>query len=131
LCLPIFTFFIAVCAFIFPNFPYAYAFIPTISGISFYWLCMLFIGIEKRSGFYPNRFIGKILDFLSECGQNSYEMYLTHSFVCWYGMKALSDFLSHMHIAYNDLLLYCILLIPSIIAVYFLGKLSTAFLRRR
>jgi peptidoglycan/LPS O-acetylase OafA/YrhL len=120
----IITSFIAVYVFMKPDFKYAYGFIPTLSGISFYWLTVLLVSLENRSrsGFFAT--------FLSKCGQNSYEMYLTHSFVCWYGMKALTDFLSYKGIAYNDILLYLILLLPSIIAVYYLGKLTFALFRR-
>ncbi|MDE7477786.1 MAG: hypothetical protein K2M91_07535, partial [Lachnospiraceae bacterium] len=54
-------------------------------------------------------------------GRNSYGMYLAHPLVCWYGMKALTYFLTENGGTYNDMLLYWLMLAPSVFIVYVMG----------
>lgn len=68
--------------------------------------------------------------FLASCGRNSYGMYLCHSLVCWYGMKAMTYLITQNGIAYNDLLLYGLMFLPSVFVVYVMGRCTELLLTR-
>ena len=100
--------------------------LPSLVGFSFYWLAITMIHLEhKREHSTPASMnkddivISYFMKFLASCGKHSYGIYLTHSFVCWYGMKMLTDFLAPYK--YNDLRLYFVMLIPSVLLSYTLG----------
>lgn len=103
-----------------------FALLPSLVGLSAYFLAVSLIHIEHRR----NTLRGKkqqaqhenpITGFLAQCGRNSYGMYLAHPLVCWYGMKTLNYFLTENNGTYNDLLLYGLLLVPSVFIVFVLG----------
>ena len=48
-------------------------------------------------------------------------MYLAHSLVSWYGMKALTALLTQNGRTYNDLLLYGLVFMPSVLIIYAMG----------
>lgn len=113
-----------VCIYLFmnPEAAYTYSVIPSLAGLSAYWLAVALIHIEKKNG---KKLLG---NFLAECGRNSYGMYLAHPLVCWYGMKALTYFLTENDGTYNDILLYCLMLVPSVFVVYVMGRYIEAAL---
>lgn len=106
-----------ICRYIAPEKNFVYSIMPTVVGCSFYWLAVSLIHIEKKSAAHPNAFTG----FIASCGKNSYGMYLVHAFISWYALKDLSYFLTINGYEYNDLLLYCIVYLPSVLAIYALG----------
>lgn len=137
LILTILSNFIAVKAFLHSDLlPLAFCVIPFLCGIAFYWLTVTFIHIEKSPVFdkiksaKKTQLISAICVFLADCGKNSYGMYLTHGLFCFYAIKALTTTLDNRQIAYNDLTLYMILIIPTILAVYAAGKLLNIFLNK-
>ena len=102
-----------------PEQNFIYSILPSIVGFSFYWLAVSFIHIELRAAKGTNAFF----NFIASCGSNSYGMYLVHAFISWYALKDLSYFLTTVkEYEYNDLLLYCIVYIPSVLAIYALGR---------
>lgn len=107
---------------------YLYAVMPSLAGLSFYWLAVSLIHAEHKRSALPSRklrrddkVLARFADFLAECGESSYGMYLIHGFVCWYGIKGITDALTHSGYEYNDLLLYMTLLLPSVFVVYVAG----------
>lgn len=129
--------FIAVKAFLHPDFlPLAFCIIPFLCAVAFYWLAVTFIHIEKTHVFDKIKSakiaqpFSAICVFLADCGKNSYGMYLTHGLFCFYAIKALTSTLDNRHIYYNDLALYMILIIPTVLAVYAAGKLLDIFLNK-
>lgn len=105
-----------------PEQNYIYAFMPSIVGLAVYWLAAALIHIEKKRLSASKEFARNFLiRFLSSCGRHSYGMYLVHSFICWYGLKTLRYFLTLNGNTYNDLLVYWIVFIPSVLLVYLLG----------
>lgn len=105
-----------------PEKNFMYTYIPTIVGLAVYWLAVTLIHIEKKRLSASKEFAKTCLSrFLVSCGRHSYGMYLMHSFICWYGMKTLRYFLTLNGNTYNDLLVYWLLFIPSVLAVYGLG----------
>ena len=121
------TMFLVACGscvylFLMPEQNFVYTVIPSLAGLSFYWLAVCLIHLEKRSIVKQVKHRKhSILDFIVNCGRNSYSMYLVHTFVCWYGMKAITSFLTLYGYEYNDLLLYCLIYIPSVFVIYALG----------
>lgn len=110
--------FTGICIYLFVNPPSYWIFtvLPTIAGLCAYWLAASLICLEKK---HP--LDSPVSRFLASCGQNSYGMYLCHTLVCWYGMKALTYLITQNGGAYNDLLLYDLMFLPSVIVVYAMG----------
>ena len=116
-----------------PEKNFIFAILPTLVGFSFFWLAVCMIHIEKISiekTFMENpkkrkkrddRVLEYFAAFLESCGNHSYGMYLVHSFISWYGIKFLTDTLTNYGYEYNDLQLYIILLLPSVLLVYVFG----------
>ena len=71
-----------------------------------------------------------IISFISDCGKKSYGMYLTHSFVSWYGIKAVITEINKLNYDYNDLLLYILFLIPSVFIIYVMGTYMELLLNK-
>ena len=121
--------FIAVRLYLLPEENYRYTYLPSLVGLSFYWLAISMIHLEhwgeslskhKKHRMRPT-ILQFITDFLAQCGKNSYGMYLIHAFVCWYGIKGITDAMKNCGYDYPDLTLYLILLLPSIFIVYVAG----------
>ncbi len=112
------SWFLCIGMFLMPDTHYLFTIIPSVAGLSVYWLGVALIHFEKKPGKHFSSFFAR---FLAECGQSSYGMYLVHAFVCWYGMKALNYFLTINGSAYNDILVYMLLLVPSVFVVFVLG----------
>lgn len=116
---------VCVCLYLKPEQDYIYTVLPSVAGLSFYWLAVCLLHIEHTRKAPPRSKVWRPLtwfgNFLASCGRNSYAMYLVHAFVSWYGMKDLTYFLNLYGIAYNDLALYLILYIPSVFVIYVLG----------
>ena len=117
--------------------PYLYAVLPSIAGLSFYWLAVSMIHVELKSFGKKNvkkapddKVLSLFADFLAKCGRISYGMYLTHSLVCWYGIKAVTSALTGSGYEYNDLIFYMLVLIPTIFITYVLGQCMEALLSR-
>lgn len=129
--LTVITSYIAVHFYLHPNMPYAFCIIPFLCGISFYWLAVTLLHIEykinretiaiKKSA-KLSKIVSYFVNFLADCGKNSYGMYLVHGFFSWYIMKALTTTLMKHGINYNELQLYFLLLVPTILAVYGTGR---------
>ncbi len=100
-----------------------YALLPSLAGLSAYWLAVSFLYIETRQKTLRGKrqHANPLTNFLAQCGKSSYGMYLAHPLVCWYGMKALNYFLTENNGTYKDLLLYGLLLIPSVFIVFVMG----------
>jgi len=104
-----------------------FSYLPSIAGLSFYWLAVCFLHIEQTpaKNFLNQKFINRarngITNFLADCGKNSYGMYLVHAFISWYAMKDLTYFLTLNGYEYNDLALYALLYVPSIFVIYVAG----------
>lgn len=126
------TSYIAIYFFLHPDIPYVFCLIPFLCGISFYWLAVTFLHMEhgmnrdtidiKKSA-KLSKIVSYFIDFLADCGKHSYGMYLVHGFFSWYIIKALTSTLMKHGINYNDLQLYFLLLVPTILAVYGTGRL--------
>lgn len=116
---------ICIALYLNPPMPLIYTVIPSIAGLSAYWLTTALIRIEKKQPLNA-----PICRFLASCGQNSYGMYLTHSLVSWYGMKALTWLLTQNDKTYNDLLLYGLTFLPSVLIIYRMGKYVEHMLTR-
>ncbi len=123
---------LAIRWYLLPEENYRYTYLPSLVGLSFYWLAVSMIHWEHRKTSllpcqkntisHKNRGILQFLtDFLAQCGKNSYGMYLVHAFICWYGVKGVTDAMKYCGYDYPDLTLYCILLLPSIFIVYVAG----------
>lgn len=108
-----------------PEQNFIYSVIPSLVGLSFYWLAAALIHIElhsERRQHSTGKHVGRIfVDFIASCGSNSYGMYLVHAFISWYALKDLSCFLTLGGYEYNDLLLYCVLYLPTVFIIYVLG----------
>lgn len=119
------TCFASIRLYLMPEQNFIYTVIPSLAGFSFYWLAVSFIHIELVHVQFANRTCRRIIhiftDFIASCGSNSYGMYLVHAFISWYGMKDLTYFLAQCGYEYNDLLLYCVLYLPSVFVIYVLG----------
>lgn len=117
----------AFCAalFLYPPMPLIYAVIPSLAGLAAYGLAAALIRIEKRGEsarvHKRKRLTSLVSRFLASCGQHSYGMYLAHSLVSWYGMKALTALLTQNGRTYNDLLLYGLVFLPSVLIIYAMG----------
>ena len=117
----------AFCAalFLYPPMPLIYAVIPSLAGLAAYGLAAALIRIEKRGEsarvHKRKRLTSPVSRFLASCGQHSYGMYLAHSLVSWYGMKALTALLTQNGRTYNDLLLYGMVFMPSVLTIYAMG----------
>lgn len=100
-----------------------YALLPSLAGLSAYWLAVSLLYIETRQKTLRGKrqHANPLTNFLAQCGRSSYGMYLAHPLVCWYGMKALNYFLTENNGTYKDLLLYGLLLIPSVFIVFVMG----------
>ena len=107
---------------------YLYTVMPSLTGISFYWLAVSLIHMELKTP--HNKVLSFFADITSKCGRVSYGMYLVHSLICWYGMKAITSALTAYGYDYNDLRLYILVLLPSILAVYIMGSYMEAFLNK-
>lgn len=116
-----------LCAalFLYPPMPLIYAVIPSLAGLAAYGLAAALICIEKRGesarAHKRKRLTSPVSRFLASCGQHSYGMYLAHSLVSWYGMKALTALLTQNGRTYNDLLLYGLVFLPSVLIIYAMG----------
>lgn len=114
--------YLCIHLYLLPEQNYIYTVLPSIAGLSVYWLAAALIHVEKKrlsaSKKYAQSFISR---FLASCGQHSYGMYLVHAFICWYGVKTLRYFLTLNDNTYNDLLVYWLIFLPSVFAVYVLG----------
>ena len=119
------TCYASIRLYLMPEQNFIYTVIPSLVGLSFYWLAVGFIHIElhnANSSPHKSRCILHIFtDFIASCGSNSYGMYLVHAFVSWYGLKDLAYFLAQCNYEYNDLLFYWILYLPSVFIIYVLG----------
>lgn len=102
--------------------------IPFLVSVASYWFALFLLHIEHCKGF-PSC-LNAITEFIANCGTYSYEMYLMHGFFSWYVIKALTLYLTGQGIAYNDLLLYIILLPVTILLVYSSGRLLSVFLTK-
>ena len=111
-----------------PDVYYFFTIIPFLVSIASYWFALFLLHIEHYQGF-PS-FLSAITGFIANCGKYSYEMYLMHGFFSWYGIKALTLYLTAQGILYNDLFLYIILLPVTIILVYTFGHLLSDTLNR-
>ncbi len=109
-----------------PEQNFIYSVIPSLVGLSFYWLAVSFIHIELCAANLPKKHF--LTDLIASCGSHSYGMYLVHAFVSWYGLKDLSYFLTLGGNTYNDLLLYCVLYLPTVFVIYVLGLYMTKLL---
>ncbi|MDE7185651.1 MAG: hypothetical protein K2O40_14590, partial [Lachnospiraceae bacterium] len=100
-----------------------YALLPSLAGLSAYWLAVTLLHIEtcQKTLRGKKQLANPLTNFLARCGRTSYGMYLAHPLVCWYGMKALNYFLTKNNGAYKDLLLYGLLLAPSVFIVFVMG----------
>lgn len=116
---------VCVCLFVNPPTYFVYTALPTIAGISAYWLARALIRLESE-----RTFSSPVSRFLADCGRHSYGMYLSHSLVCWYGMKALTHLITQGGRTYNDLLLYGVVFPPSVLAVYVMGASVDRLLTR-
>lgn len=118
-------FLITSCAsiklYLMPEQNFIYSIIPSLAGLSFYWLAVCFIHIEQAIAAPKKHSKCILVRFIAKCGSNSYSMYLVHAFVCWYGMKDLTYFLTLYGYEYNDLLLYGLMYLPSVFVIYVLG----------
>lgn len=116
-----------LCAALFlsPPMPLIYAVIPSLAGLAAYGIAAALIRIEKRGEsarvHKRKRLTSPVSRFLASCGQHSYGMYLAHSLVSWYGMKALTALLTQNGRTYNDLLLYGLVFLPSVLIIYAMG----------
>lgn len=99
-----------------PPTPYIYTVLPSLAGLAAYWLTKALVTLEKK-----RPLSSPVSRFLASCGRNSYGMYLGHSLVSWYGMKALTYLLTQNGGTYNDLLLYGLMFLPSVFVVYVMG----------
>lgn len=110
-----------------PEQNFIFSVIPSLAGFSFYWLAVSFIHVELRTvqtSEHILRHIGHVFTgFIASCGSNSYGMYLVHAFISWYALKDISYFLTKGGYEYNDLRLYCVLYLPSVLVIYVLGFL--------
>lgn len=120
------TCFASVRLYLMPERNFIYSVIPSLVGLSFYWLAVSFIHIELHMANPQKKHF--IIDFIASCGSHSYGMYLVHAFVSWYGLKDLSYFLTLGGNTYNDLLLYCVLYLPTVFVIYVLGLYMTKLL---
>ena len=111
-----------------PEQNFIYTVIPSLVGLSFYWLAVSCIHIEQHVAKPPK--IHFITNFIASCGSHSYGMYLVHAFVSWYGLKDLSYFLTLGGNTYNDLMLYWMLYLPTVFVIYVLGLYMTKLLDR-
>lgn len=100
-----------------PPTPLIYTVLPSLAGLAAYGLAAALIHAEKKQ-----RLTSPVSRFLAGCGQNSYGMYLVHSLVSWYGMKALTSLLTQNGKTYNDLLLYGLVFLPSVLLIYAMGQ---------
>lgn len=123
--------YVAIRIYLRQNIPYPFCIIPFLCGISFYWLAVTFLHIEHRISSEPigikksaklSKIVSYFVDFLADCGKHSYGMYLVHGFFSWYIIKALTTTLMKHGINYNELQLYFLLLVPTILAVYGTGR---------
>ncbi len=122
------TCFASVRLYLMPEQNFIYTVIPSLVGLSFYWLAVSCIHIEQHLAKPPK--IHFITDFIASCGSHSYGMYLVHAFVSWYGLKDLSYFLTLGGNTYNDLMLYWMLYLPTVFVIYVLGLYMTKLLDR-
>lgn len=116
------TTYLSIHLYLLPEQNYIYTLIPSIVGLAVYWLAATLIHIEKKRLSASKEFAKTCISrFLASCGQHSYGMYLVHSFICWYGLKTLRHFLTLNGSTYNDLLVYWLVFVPCVLAVYLLG----------
>ncbi len=120
------TCFASVRLYLMPEQNFIYSVIPSLVGLSFYWLAVSFIHIELCAANLPKKHF--FTDFIASCGSHSYGMYLVHAFVSWYGLKDLSYFLTLGGNTYNDLRLYSALYLPTVFVIYVLGLYMTKLL---
>lgn len=120
------TCFASVRLYLMPEQNFIYSVIPSLVGLSFYWLAVSFIHIELCAANLPKKHF--LTDLIASCGSHSYGMYLVHAFVSWYALKDLSYFLTLGGNTYNDLLLYCVLYLPTVFVIYVLGLYMTKLL---
>lgn len=114
--------YLCIHLYLLPEENYLYTFMPTIAGLAVYWLAAALIHVEKKRLSASKKYAHTLPSrFLVSCGQHSYGMYLVHSLICWYGLKTLRHFLTLDGKTYNELLVYWIVFIPSVFAVYGLG----------
>lgn len=106
---------------------YAYVYIPFLFSLCIFGIALTMIKIEKL---YIKPFKNKHMLFLADCGKKSYGIYLVHGFISWYGIKAITLHLNNINYPYNDLLLYFLIIIPSIIVIYSLGTFFELFLKK-
>lgn len=116
----------SVRLYLMPEQNFIYSVIPSLVGLSFYWLAVSFIHIELCATNLPKKHF--FTDFIASCGSHSYGMYLVHAFVSWYGLKDLSYFLTLGGNTYNDLRLYSALYLPTVFVIYVLGLYMTKLL---
>lgn len=116
---------ICIYLYVYPPTPFLFTVLPTIAGLSAYWLAAALLLVENR-----RPFVSPVSRFLASCGQNSYGMYLCHSLVCWYGMKAITHLILQNGGTYNDLLLYGLVFAPSVLVVYGMGLYTQNILKR-
>ncbi len=102
--------------------PIFYTVLPSLAGLAVYSLAAVMIRIETDGSKSARVRTSPVSRFLADCGRNSYGMYLVHSLVSWYGMKALTALLTQHGRTYNDLLLYGLVLVPSVLIIYALGR---------
>ena len=67
------------------------------------------------------RHANPLTDFLAQCGQNSYGMYLAHPARLLVRYEGTELFSHRKYGTYNDLLLYGLLLVPSVFIVFVIG----------
>lgn len=128
---------VTIKLYLMPEKNYLYTVMPSLAGLSFYWLAVSLIHIEKKPSIKPtdkkapdDKVLSFFADFLARCGQISYGMYLIHSLVCSYGMKAITSAFNSFGYEYNDLLFYMIMLLPCIFVVYVAGLYMELLLDR-
>lgn len=112
-----------------PGQTFLYAVLPSLAGLSFYWLAVCFIHIERHAWKLPP-VLAPVAKFAASCGSNSYSMYLVHAFISWYGLKDMTYFLTQGGYGYNDLRLYLIMYLPSVFVIYVLGLYMKMLLDR-
>lgn len=112
---------------------YAFVYIPFIFSLCIFFAALVMISLERSNKLKINNksnLFNLIISFISDCGKKSYGMYLTHSFVSWYGIKAVITEINKLNYDYNDLLLYILFLIPSILIIYVMGTYMELFLNK-
>lgn len=106
---------------------FSFTIIPTIAGLSFYWLAVLFLHLESTLSL--PRLFRPAVAFLASCGKHSYGMYLTHALVSWYAIRELRYLLDEKIPEYNDLCVFLLLLPITTALVYLMGCLLEKLLK--